>query len=75
MLQSFELVGLAWHLQRSYPLGWLLVAWPLADRVMPSMLKVAIAAASGVGLWIFALYIMAHLVVGMPAFLGFMGIT
>ncbi|MEM7644452.1 MAG: hypothetical protein AAF366_18290, partial [Pseudomonadota bacterium] len=26
-------------------------------------------------LWIFALYVMAHLVAGMPAFLGFTGIT
>lgn len=58
-----------------YPLGWLLVARPLSDRVTPWMPKLLVAAAYGIGLWIFALYIMAHLVVGMPAFLGFTGIT
>jgi hypothetical protein len=31
--------------------------------------------AYGVALWIFALYIMAHLIAGNPAFLGFTGIT
>jgi len=46
-----------------YPLGWLLVARPLADRIVPAMPKMLVAAA------------MAHLVVGMPAFLGFTGIT
>lgn len=58
-----------------YPLGWLLVARPLADRIVPAMPKMLVAAAYGVGLWVFALFVMAHLVVGMPAFLGFTGIT
>ena len=58
-----------------YPLGWLLVARPLSDRLTPWMPKSLVAVAYGIGLWIFALYIMAHLVVGMPAFLGFTGIT
>jgi hypothetical protein len=58
-----------------YPLGWLLVARPLADRVVPGMPKGLVAAGYGVGLWVFALYVMAHLIVGMPAFLGFTGIT
>ncbi|MEZ5825754.1 MAG: hypothetical protein R3C97_13730 [Geminicoccaceae bacterium] len=59
----------------SYPLGWLLVARPLAARLAPSMPEWLVAAAYGIGLWIFALFGMAHLLVGMPAFLGFTGIT
>lgn len=59
----------------AYPLGWLLVAQPLATRITPWMPKAAVAALYGVGLWVLALYIMAHLIVGMPAFLGFTGIT
>jgi len=59
----------------AYPLGWLLIARPLADRITPWMPKLLVAAAYGIGLWIFALYIMAHLVVGMKPFLGFTGIT
>ena len=58
-----------------YPLGWLMVARPLARRTVPAMPTMAVAAAYGVGLWVFALYVMAHLVVGLPAFLGFTGIT
>lgn len=58
-----------------YPLGWLLVARPLAERVVPGMPKAIVAAGYGVGLWVFALFVMAHLIVGMPAFLGFTGIT
>ena len=34
-----------------------------------------VALGYGVGLWIFALYIMAHLVAGHPAFLGFIPLT
>jgi len=58
-----------------YPLGWLLIARPLADRITPWMPQLLVAVAYGIGLWIFALYIMAHLVVGMKPFLGFTGIT
>lgn len=57
----------------AYPAGWLLVAAPLARRL--HIPWPAAAVAYGVGLWIFALYIMAHLVAGNPAFLAFTGIT
>lgn len=57
----------------AYPLGWMLVAGPLARRIgVPWWLA---AAAYGVALWVFALYIMAHLVAGNPPFLAFTGIT
>lgn len=59
----------------AYPLGWLLLADPVARRIAPVLPWIAAAAAYGVVLWVFALYVMAHLVAGMPAFLGFGGIT
>ena len=58
-----------------YPLGWMLVARPLARRLTPSLPWWLVAAIYGMGLWIFALFIMAHLVAGQPAFLGFTQIT
>ena len=54
-----------------YPLGYLFVARPLAQAIMPSLPWWIVAAGFGVGLWIFALYVMAHLIAGLPAFLDF----
>jgi len=59
----------------AYPLGWLLVARPLAARLAPGLPWPVAAALYGVVLWLVALYGLAHLVAGMPAFLGFTGIT
>ena len=59
----------------AYPLGWMLLARPIARTFAPRLGWVAPAVAYGVVLWIFALYVMAHLVAGNPAFLGFTGIT
>lgn len=59
----------------AYPLGWLLVARPLARRLAPGLGWLAPSIAYGVALWVFALFVMAHLVAGMPAFLGFGGIA
>ncbi len=58
-----------------YVLGYFLVARPLQRAVLPRLHWVITAAAYGTVLWVFALYVMAHLVAGMPAFLGFTGIT
>ncbi|MGB3553311.1 MAG: hypothetical protein WBA25_01595 [Jannaschia sp.] len=58
-----------------YPLGYVLVARPIAARVTPWLHWSLVAVAYGIGLWIFALYVMAHLVAGNPPFLGFTGIT
>lgn len=58
-----------------YPLGYLLVARPVAAKVTPWLHWSVVATAYGIGLWIFALYVMAHLVAGNPPFLGFTGIT
>ncbi len=59
----------------AYPLGWMLIARPLATRFAPALPWWIAATAYGVALWIFAMFIMAHLVAGLPAFLGFTGIT
>lgn len=58
-----------------YPLGWLLIAKPLQSRILPNLHWSLTAVAYGVGLWIFALYVMASLVAGNKPFLGFAGIT
>jgi hypothetical protein len=54
-----------------YPLGYLFVARPLANAILPSLPWWLVAAGFGIGLWIFALYVMAHLIAGLPAFLDF----
>ncbi|WP_209001707.1 hypothetical protein [Stappia albiluteola] len=59
----------------AYPLGWILLGRPIARAVIPSLGWVIPAAIYGVLLWIFALYVMAHLVAGNPPFLAFTGIT
>jgi hypothetical protein len=54
-----------------YPLGYLFIARPLAQAIVPALPWWFVAAGFGVGLWIFALYVMAHLIAGLPPFLGF----
>ncbi len=58
-----------------YPIGYLLIARPLARLIVPWAPWWLVAVGYGVGLWIFALYIMAHLVAGLPPFLGFIPLT
>jgi hypothetical protein len=58
-----------------YPLGFALVARPLWQKIAPRMPWWAVAVAFGCVQWVFALYIMAHLIAGQPPFLGFTGIT
>ena len=59
----------------AYPLGWLLIVRPIWQRVASALPWVLPAIAYGVGLWVFALYGMAHLVAGNPPFLGFGTLT
>lgn len=54
-----------------YPLGYLYVARPLARLLTPFLPWWVVGAGFGIGLWVFALYVMAHLIAGLPAFLGF----
>jgi hypothetical protein len=58
-----------------YVVGYYAIARPVQRAVLPRLHWSVTAAAYGVVLWVFALYFMAHLVAGMPAFLGFTGIT
>lgn len=58
-----------------YPLGWVLVARPLQLKLIPNLHWSITAVAYGIGLWVFALYIMASLVSGNKPFLGWTGIT
>jgi len=59
----------------AYPLGWMIVAEPVAARFAPRLPWWVVAIAYGVVLWIFALFVMASLIAGNPPFLGFTGIT
>jgi len=54
-----------------YPLGYLFVARPIARVVTPFLPWWVVGIGFGLGLWVFALYVMAHLIAGLPAFLGF----
>lgn len=58
-----------------YTLGYLMVAKPIQQKVLPNLHWAITATVYGVGLWIFALYGVAHLVAGNKPFLGFTGIT
>ncbi len=58
-----------------YPLGYLYVARPIARTVTPFLPWWIVGIGFGIGLWIFALYVMAHLIAGLPAFLGFIPLT
>lgn len=58
-----------------YVVGYYAIARPVQRAVLPTLHWSITAAVYGVALWVFALYFMAHLVAGMPAFLGFTGIT
>ena len=57
----------------AYPLGWLLLARPLARRA--GLGETAAAALWGVALWIFAIGVMASWINGNDFFLGFAGIA
>lgn len=54
-----------------YPLGYLYIARPIARLVTPFLPWWVVGLGFGVGLWVFALFVMAHLIAGLPAFLGF----
>ena len=58
-----------------YAVGWALIARPVQRAVLPQMPWLVTAVIYGVVLWVFALYVMAHLVVGNKPFLGWGGIT
>jgi hypothetical protein len=58
-----------------YPIGFLFIARPLQRMLLPGLPLIVTAIGFGIGLWIFALFVMAHLFAGLPAFLGFIPLT
>lgn len=58
-----------------YAVGYVFLVRPLWQRFAPVVPNMAVAAIYGVGLWVFALYGVAHHVAGMKPFLGWGGIT
>lgn len=58
-----------------YPIGYLFIARPLQRLLLPKLPLVLTGIGFGVGLWVFALYVMAHLFAGLPPFLGFITLT
>lgn len=59
----------------AYAIGWAYVWQPIVQRAAPGVPWVVSAIVYGAALWVLALYIIAHLIAGNPAFLGFTGIT
>ncbi|WP_299701084.1 hypothetical protein [uncultured Tateyamaria sp.] len=58
-----------------YAFGYFVIARPIQLAVMPRLHWSITAVVYGIALWVFALYVMAHLVTGNKPFLGFTGIT
>ncbi len=59
----------------AYPIGWMFIWRPVMERIAPQLNWFLSATFYGVALWVFALYVMAHLVAGNPPFLGFIQLT
>lgn len=59
----------------AYAVGWFAIARPLQLAVAPRLHWIITAIVYGVVLWVFALYVMAHLVTGNKPFLGWTGLT
>ena len=58
-----------------YPLGYLFIARPLQRLIIPVLPWYLTALGFGAGLFVFALYVMAHLIAGFPPFLGWIPLT
>ncbi len=59
----------------AYAIGWFAIARPLQLAFAPRLHWAITAVVYGIVLWVFALYVMAHLVTGNKPFLGWTGIT
>ncbi|MEO0939340.1 MAG: hypothetical protein AAFY38_14405 [Pseudomonadota bacterium] len=58
-----------------YAVGYFAIARPVQRAILPRLHWAATAILYGIVLWVFALYVMAHLVTGNKPFLGWTGIT
>ncbi len=59
----------------AYPFAFAFIARPLWQKIAPDLPWYLVAIAFGCLQWVFAVYVMAHLIAGQAAFLGFTGIT
>ncbi|MEM8796265.1 MAG: hypothetical protein AAGE61_11910 [Pseudomonadota bacterium] len=55
----------------AFPLGYLLGARPIASKVAPALPWFVVGFVYGVVLYVFAMFVMAHLFAGFPPFFGF----
>jgi hypothetical protein len=58
-----------------YPLGYLFIARPLQRLIIPGLPWPLTALGYGAGLFVFALYVMAHLIAGFPPFLDWVPLS
>ena len=58
-----------------YPIGYLFIARPLQRLIVPRFPTLLTGMGFGVGLWVFALYVMAHVFAGLPPFLDFVNLA
>ena len=59
----------------AYPVGYGLVARPLQQKLVPALPWFVTGLVYGTALYVFAMYIMAHLVAGFPPFFNFNGLS
>jgi hypothetical protein len=55
----------------AFPVGYISFVRPIARAVAPWLPWPVVGLGYGAGLWVFAMFVIAHLLAGMPAFLGF----
>ncbi|WP_052265307.1 hypothetical protein [Ruegeria sp. ANG-R] len=59
----------------AYPIGYAFFARPIARTITPFLPWWIVGIGFGMGLFVFGFYVMAHLVAGMPAFMGWSKLT
>jgi hypothetical protein len=59
----------------AYPLGYVMIVRPIGGMIVPRHMWPVLGLAYGVALWVFAMFVIASLMAGMPPFLGFQQIA
>lgn len=59
----------------AFPIGYIAIARPVTRQLLPWLPWWVVGVGYGVGLWVFAMFVIAHLLAGMPAFLGFAAVA
>lgn len=55
----------------AFPIGYASIVRPIARQILPGLPWWVAGPGYGAGLWVFAMFVIAHMLAGMPAFLGF----